>query len=95
MPLLVLLVLVVRPVLPCNAGSSMIVLNMFGWAFLARSDALKVVVGVGWVKPRAAMREPEIVTTVLVGSTAAAGAWSAPALASVAALVASPAACWA
>ena len=100
MPLLVLLVLVVRPVLPCSAGSSAMVLNTFGWAFLVRSAALSVVVGVGWVKPREAMREPDTVTTVsgvppAAGASGVAGVaagvtlWSAPVCG------AGAAACWA
>ena len=74
-PLDVLYVNVVRPVLPCRAGSSASVLNRFGLADFARSSAVSVVVGVGWLKPRAAMREPET-TTVLTPSwgVAAAGA---------------------
>jgi hypothetical protein len=50
-------VLVVRPVLPCRAGSSVSVLNRLGLAAFSRSALDRLVVGVGWVKPRAAMRE--------------------------------------
>ena len=86
MPLLVLLVLVVRPVLPCSAGSSARVVNRFGLADFSRSAVLKLVVGVGWVKPRAAMREPEMRTTLLPSLLA--GAVPAVGTGSVAASVA-------
>ena len=78
MPLDVLLVLVVRPVLPCSAGSSASVLNRFGLAAFSRSALDRLVVGVGCVKPRAAMREPEMRTTFASGTAgAASGAWAA------------------
>jgi hypothetical protein len=72
-PLLVLKAPVVRPVLPCHAGSSIRVSKTFGLAFFSRSAADSDVVGVGWLKPRAAMPEPETVTTSIL-SAACAGA---------------------
>jgi hypothetical protein len=76
MPLLVLLVLVVRPVLPCRAGNSASVVNRLGLAAFSRSAAFRLVVGVGWVKPRAAMREPEMRTTLpSAEGTAVPAAW--------------------
>ena len=95
MPLLVLLVLVVRPVLPCSAGSSVSVLNRFGLAAFSRSAALRLVVGVGWEKPRAAMREPEMRTTDVEAGSAAAGVASGVLASGVVSVAGSVCACWA
>ena len=95
MPLLVLLVLVVRPVLPCSAGSSVSVLNRFGLAAFSRSAALRLVVGVGWEKPRAAMREPEMRTTDVEAGSAAVGVASGAVASGVVSMAGSVCACWA
>jgi hypothetical protein len=88
MPLEVLKVLVVRPVLPCSAGSSISDSKIFGLAALSRSADDRLVVGVGCEKPRAAMREPDTTTVFTSSGSGAAGV--APA-----GLTASAGTCWA
>src|SRR5258707_12948373 len=74
MPLLVLLAKVVRPVLPWRAGNSAMASNRLGSATFSISGADNMVVGVGWVKPAAVIRDPVTTTSVRLEAVALAAA---------------------